>query len=233
MSSRIQDRRSIGGVNYSYGLQYDIPVNSKTSLTFGYSGASNSKIGSTTTSYVTEYKIDATGAENPAIDTLFTTENAKTNLQLPLQHQFGVAIHKVDRWLIGADYRMGKWSNMTVNNINQGLQDTYGFSVGGQFVPDYSSISNYLKRVEYRIGFQYDKTYIQMNKQDVIQKAITVGMGLPLSSIARGTFYKANIAAEFGQRGKISNGLLQERYFNIHLGFTLNDSSWGRRYRLD
>ncbi|HTM98715.1 MAG TPA: hypothetical protein VL088_08235, partial [Pedobacter sp.] len=174
-----------------------------------------------------------TGGENPAADTLFTTENGKTNLKLPLVHNFGIAIQKNDNWLIGVDYRMGKWSNLSIDNVNQNLQDTYGFSVGGQITPDFSSINNYFKRVEYRLGFSYDKTYIQMNNQDVKQMAITMGLGLPLSSFTRGTLYKANVAAEFGKRGSLSNGLLQERYVTFHLGFTLNDSSWFRRFKFD
>jgi len=71
-----------------------------------------------------------------------------------------------------------------------------------------------------------------MNKQDVKQMAITMGLGLPMYS-TRGVFYKANITAELGQRGSLSNGLLQERYINFHLGFTLNDSSWFRRFKFD
>lgn len=136
----------------------------------------------------------------------------------------------MDGW---ADYRMGKWSNLSIDNVNQGLQDTYGFSVGGQFTPDVSAINGYFKRVDYRLGFQYDKTYIQMNNQDIKQMAVTFGFGLPLASYSRGTFYKMNLTAELGKRGTVSNGLLQEKYINIHLGFVLNDSSWFQRFRFD
>lgn len=235
LSSRMQDRNSVGGVNLSYGAQYDVRINNKTSLVFGYSGSSASKINSTRSNYVTRYKIDAAGAEGTAIDTLFLTENGKTNLKLPLIHNFGIALQKNDNWLIGVDYRMGKWSQLSIADVNQNLQDTYGFSVGGQITPDFSSINNYFKRVEYRLGFQYDKSYIQMNKQDVKQMAITMGLGLPLASFgsSRGTFYKANFTAEFGKRGSLANGLLQEKYVNFHLGFTLNDSSWFRRFKFD
>ncbi|MES2651628.1 MAG: hypothetical protein V4663_07805 [Bacteroidota bacterium] len=232
ISSRIQDRNSIGGVSYSYGAQYDIRIDGKTSLVLGYSGSSPSKINSKRSNYVTQYTVDMTGVESPAMDTLFLTENSKTNLKLPLIHNFGISLQKNDKWLIGVDYRMGSWSNLSIDNVNQNLQDTYGFSVGGQFIPDFSSINNYFKRVEYRLGFNYDKTYIQMNNQDVKQMAITMGLGLPMGN-ARSVFYKANLAAELGQRGSITNGMLQERYINFHLGFTLNDTSWFRRFKFD
>ncbi len=83
------------------------------------------------------------------------------------------------------------------------------------------------------MGFAYDKTYIQMNNQDVKQMAVTLGLGLPLSNLERGVFYKMNVTAELGKRGSISNGLLQERYLNFHLAFTLNDSRWFQRFKFD
>jgi hypothetical protein len=135
--------------------------------------------------------------------------------------------------LIGADYRTGKWSDLSIDNVNQQLQDTYGFSVGGQITPDINSIGSYFNRVDYRLGFTYDKTYVQLNNQDIKQMAITFGFGLPLaSSPTRSSFYKMNITTELGRRGSLTDGLLQENYLNLHLGFTLNDK-WFRRFRFD
>jgi hypothetical protein len=233
ISSRIQDKNSVGGVNLSYGAQYDIRIDPKTTVVLGYSGSSAASINSTKSRYVTRYTLDASGSENPALDTVQVLENSPANLKLPLIHNFGISIQKNDKWLIGADYRIGKWSNLTIGNVNENLQDTYGFSVGGQFTPDYTSISSFFKRIDYRMGFQYDKTYIQMNQQDVKQMALTFGLGLPLTSYGGGAFYKMNLTAELGKRGNISNGLLQERYVNFHVGFTLNDGSWFRRFKFD
>lgn len=232
INSRMQNKHSIGGFAFSYGAQYDFRLNNKTSLVLGYSGSSSSKINSTKSQVVTQYNNDSQGNEQTALDTLVFVENQKTNLKLPLIHSFGISIQKDNKWMFGADYRMGKWSDLAIDNVNQGLQDTYGVSVGGQFTPDMSAINGYFKRVDYRFGFTYDKTYIQLNNQDVKQMAVTVGLGLPLSSYSRSSFYKMNFAAEVGKRGSISNGLLQERYINFHLGFTLNDK-WFNRFRFD
>lgn len=231
INSRIRDRNSLGGVAFSYGAQYDIRVDPKTTIVLGYSGSSSSTINSKSDRFVSQYAITNEG-ESP-YGNVDSVENKQVDVKLPLIHNFGISIHKNDKWVIGADYRMGKWSEFNIGGVSQNLQDTYGFSVGGQFVPDYSSINNYFKRIEYRLGFQYDKTYIQMNNQDVKQMAITFGLGLPLSSFERGVLYKMNLTAELGKRGNISNGLLQERYVNIHLGFTLNDSRWFQRFKFD
>ncbi len=232
INSRIQDKNSVGGVNFSYGAQYDIRLDNKTSIILGYSGVLNSKLNSKQDRFVTQYRtID--GSESTALDTVMIVNNNQTNLKLPLIHNFGISFQKNDKWLIGMDYRMGTWSDFSIADVNQNLQDTYGFSVGGQFTPDFTSINNYFKRVEYRMGFQYDKTYIQMNKQDIKQMAVTFGLGLPLSNMERGAFYKMNLTAELGQRGSLTNGLLQERYLNFHLGFTLNDARWFQRFKFD
>ncbi|MGF1925101.1 MAG: hypothetical protein ACQUHE_13055, partial [Bacteroidia bacterium] len=76
ISSRIQDRNSIGGVNFSYGAQYDFRIDGKTSLVLGYSGSSASNLNSKTSNYITQYTTDIDGVENPALDTLFLTENS-------------------------------------------------------------------------------------------------------------------------------------------------------------
>jgi hypothetical protein len=234
INSRLETKNSVGGVSYSYGAQYNIPLNSKTSVTLGYSGSSSSSINSTKSFVVTQYLKDATtGNELSAMDSLVNTQNSKTKLQLPLLHSFGISIQKYNKWLIGADYRTGKWSDLSIDNVNQQLQDTYGFSVGGQITPDINSIGSYFNRVDYRLGFTYDKTYVQLNNQDIKQMAITFGFGLPLaSSPTRSSFYKMNITTELGRRGSLTDGLLQENYLNLHLGFTLNDK-WFRRFRFD
>lgn len=233
INSRDQVKNSVYGFNYTYGAQYDFRLGNKTSLVLGYSGSSSSKLNSEKSQYTTIYNKDSQGNELSALDTLDFVENGKTNMKLPLLHSFGFTLQKENKWLIGADYRMGKWSKLSIDNVNQNLQDTYGFSVGGQFTPDITSINSYFKRVDYRLGLTYDKTYIQMNNEDIKQMGVTFGLGLPLQSgYARSSFYKMNISAEVGRRGKITNGLIQESYVNFHLGFMLNDK-WFQRFRFD
>jgi long-subunit fatty acid transport protein len=234
INSRMQSKNSVGGLSYSYGAQYEIPLGNRTSVTLGYSGSSSSSVNSKTSFVATQYLPSASDIdENSSLDTLSFTENAKSKLKIPLTHNFGIAIQKDNKWLIGADYRLGKWSDLSINSVNQDLQDTRGFSVGSQITPDITSIGSYFNRVDYRLGFQYDKTYINLNDQDIKQMAITFGFGFPLRPSPTGlTFYKINFTTELGKRGTVSNGLLEEKYINFHLGFTLNDK-WFRKLRFD
>ncbi len=231
INSKIQNKNKVGGINLTYGMQYDIIFDLKTKLTFGYSGTSAANISSSRTLVVTDYKKDALGNERAAIDTLLFTENTPNNLKLPFLHNFGVVFQKTDKWLIGADFRMGNWSKLIVNSVNEGLQNTVGVSVGGQITPDFTSIGSYFKRVDYRLGFMYDKTYVKLNSQNIKQTAVTFGLGLPLAS-NRQSFYKINFATELGKRGTLTNGLVQESYVNFRLGFVLNDK-WFDRFKFN
>lgn len=233
INAKLQNKNSVGGLNYSYGIQYDFNIGKKTSMTLGYSGSNSGKLNSTQTFYATQYSRDANGNENTALDTLSSVDNGRSNLTLPLTHNFGISIKQSDKWLIGADFRMSKWAATSINNINSGLQDSWGASLGGQWTPDATSYNSYMKRVDYRLGFSYDKTYIQINNQDIKQMGASLGFGFPLPSANAGSaFYKINFTTEVGQRGTLNNNLVKEQYINFHLGFTLNDT-WFRKYRVD
>lgn len=231
VNTKQQDKNSVGGIGFSYGAQYEIPLSTKSRITLGYSGSYNSTINTKKTFVVTRYMRQSTGDEGTALDTPSFQENNSAKLKLPLVHNFGIALQKDNKWLIGADYRMGKWSKLSIDGVNNGLEDSWGFSAGGQLTPDMTSIGSYFNRVDYRLGFAYDKTYIKIGNQDVKQMAVTFGLGLPLA-FNRFAFHKLNFTTELGRRGTVNSGLVQENYVNFHIGFTLNDT-WFRRFKFD
>ncbi|CAM4104568.1 hypothetical protein SAMN06265348_103414 [Pedobacter westerhofensis] len=229
--TRLQNKNSVAGVAFSYGAQYDIHINSKMLVTLGYSGSSASTVNSTRTFLATKYAYDGTEDGGVTIETIDSTGTGKSNLKLPLVHNFGIVLQKYNRWMVGADVRMGKWSNLTINGVNQGLQNSRGASIGGQITPDITSINSYWSKVDYRLGFSYDKTYIKLTDNDVKQVALTFGVGLPLAN-SRNAFYKLNFTTEIGRRGTMVTNDLRENYVNLHLGFTINDK-WFTRFKFD
>lgn len=232
LASRIQNKNSIGGVAFSYGLQYDIRLDSKTTLNFGYSGSSASTINSTKTFLATKYLYDGvTGEDNSTVETIDSIASGKSKFKLPLVHNFGISLQKTNKWMIAADFRLGNWSQLAIDGVNQGLQNSWGASLGGQITPDISSINSYMKRVDYRFGLSYDKSYIRISDKDVKQMGLSFGLGLPLANSAQRTaFYKMNFTTEIGRRGTMEANTLQENYINLHLGFTINDQ-WFRRFK--
>lgn len=231
LNSRIENSFSAGGFNFDYGAQYDIKINETTRFTLGYSGSSSSKLNATSKFIVSQYFFDSSGNTEVARDsTVSTSTSGKINL--PLIHRFGITYQKDGKYMIGADFKTGQWSDLSINGVNAGLQNNQSFAIGGQITPNIDAISNYLAVVDYRFGLKYDKTYINTNGVDIKQYSATFGLGLPIPNERRTSFYKVNFSAEVGRRGTLQNNLVRENFINLHLGFTINDK-WFQKYKFD
>ncbi|MFM6954274.1 MAG: hypothetical protein ACKOWL_04750 [Sphingobacteriaceae bacterium] len=223
LATRTQSDKSLGGLNLQYGLQYTLNPAAKSIVTLGYSGTANSRIKSSGSITSYRYRFDAVmQAESEPLDTIYYNPAAESNIHLPQKHAIGITICRPDHWAVGADFSYTKWSALTDGGTNAGLKDAYSMSLGGQYTPDITSVSNYFKLIDYNLGFRYDKTYININNTQINQYALCFGLGLPLPA-NRSTFYKINLAGELGKRGSLKNGLIKENYLTMHLGFVIND----------
>ena len=231
LNARDEHSNSIRGFNYDFGTQYSIDFGETKHLILGYSASASTNLSSIATHVVSLYTYDNAGNENPAIDSLISDKSAKSTLHLPWINHFGISFQEDSKFLIGADYTMGKWSTLTIDGANQGLQDSKTFNVGGQYTPDINALHSIWSRTDYRLGFIYDETYLNLNNTDIKSYAVTMGFGLPLAP-NNSTFYKINFAAEIGRRGTLDNYLVKENYINLHLSFTLNDR-WFQRFKFE
>ncbi len=229
LNVRKDNSRYVNGFSYDYGIQYFKPFSNNVNLTIGYTGTAGTPLYARATQVVTRTPTSvANDQENLPVDTIEFFEGRRQRIAMPLKHSVGFSVAKGNNWMVGGDVNYAKWSNYREGNENPGLTDSYGFAVGGQITPDVTSVK-YLNVVDYRLGFKYDKSYINIGNQDINRMAVTVGFGFPLPSLFGTAFYKINFASEFGQMGTLSNSLVRERYINFNLGFTLNDRWFLRR----
>ena len=230
LNVRTDSSQYVKGFSFDYGLQYFQPLGNNLSLTIGYAGTAGSPLNTSTSRVITRTPTSVEDdREHLPEDTISVSNGLKQKITMPMKHSIGFSIAKGNNWLVGGDFNYAKWSDFRVGDHNPHLTDSYGFSVGGQITPDVTSV-NYFGVVDYRLGFKYNKSYVNINNQDINQMALTVGFGFPLPSLFGSSFYKINFATEFGQMGTLSNNLVRERYINFNLGFTLNDSWFRRRY---
>lgn len=229
LNTRKEVNNSVGGLTFDFGAQYVAALGKNTRLTLGYTTGVKSNLNNKSNTLYSRYSV-LNGAEYRA-DTIKYIPDNKQDLILPANHNFGISIAKVNNWLVGADFRMSDWSRFEINNKNQSLNKAWGVSVGGQIVPNINSVTNYLKLIDYRLGVNYDKTYLKINNQDIDVKSVNFGVGLPLIS-QRSAFYKVNFSTEIGSRGTLSNNLVKENFYNFSLGFTINDR-WFQKYKYD
>lgn len=232
LNGREDSNNRINGFSFGYGIQYFKPFKDGMSLVVGYAGTVGTDLNS---------KVDFLSIRTPSsvsdgtgslpVDTVSFIEGEVQKIGMPMKHSVGFTVSNTTKWMVGADFSYDRWSNFKQGGVNMGLSDSYGVAVGGQFVPDPTSV-NYLSILDYRLGFRYNKSFVHLNNQDINQMALTVGLGLPLPSLFGASFYKVNLAAEIGQMGTTSSQLVRERFVNISLGFTVNDR-WFRRASYD
>lgn len=239
LDSHIEQDNHVRGFNFDYGAQYTIDFSNTKHLTLGYSASVASKLNVHNNFIVSQYTYDAQGNQNTAADSIINSQTPNGKLQLPLINHFGLAFQKDAAFqngmsfIVGADYTMGKWSDLSILGVNSGLQDSKMLNVGAQITPNPSALSNYWALLDYRFGFIYEDTYLNLNNVNIKRYAATLGLGIPLPhDHASSAFYKVNFSAEIGKRGVPYNGLVQENYVNFNLAFTLNDK-WFQRFKFN
>jgi len=238
LNSRSELDDHVKGATFDYGAQYTIDFSEAKHLVLGYSGSAGNKLSVTSNYIVSQYTRDASGNENNAADSLVNQQNESGKIQLPQINRFGISFVHDGKFLVGADYTMAKWSNLSISGINAGLQDSKLFNIGGQWTPNINSLNNFFALIDYRLGFIYEQTYLgptvlNVPGANLKRYAVTCGLGIPLPhDRASSAFYKINFSAEVGQRGQLANSLVKENYVNLHLGFTLNDR-WFQRFKFE
>jgi len=226
------DRSSrVNGVDFNYALNYTPNINDKyrlyTSVRVNTQGNLTSRntqrIGSIST---------VNGREIEIIDVdLAASGLANTALKIPTTTTVGLGFGKDMKWFLGAEYSrqgLSSFTNEFLGLDNIAYQDASSIAFGGFFVPDRNSFSGYLKRITYRAGARYEKTGIVVNNTEIDDFGITFGVGLPLS----GSFSNLNLGFEVGKRGTTEANLIEENYFKVNVGLSLNDL-WFRKRKIN
>jgi hypothetical protein len=216
----------LSGVNYNFGAMYQSKINKKTSL---YTSVNFSPKNTLTSKNVQNI---ATASYNSIFD--LTIEDELDNIleQIDLQFNnkisFGAGLGESKKWLVGAEVTMQNEGNLynsyNANNTVSFKKHTK-YTLGGFYIPNYKSFTNYAKRIVYRGGFRYEKTGLIINSESITDMGLNLGFGIPLI----GTFSNINIGFELGKRGTTNANLVQENYVNISVGFSLNDKWFEKR----
>lgn len=149
-------------------------------------------------------------------------ENNSTTLKLPSKTTIGLGIGQSKKWMVGTELtfqQSSKFGNRSNDITNVTYKDGFKYSLGGYFIPNYTSFSNYFKKITYRGGLRFEKTGMVINGENIRDYAFTAGLGLPLG----GAFSNLNLGVEYGRRGTAKASLIEENYTNVILSLSLND----------
>lgn len=220
LGSRELNVTDLSGVNFNIGMMYQAKINKK--MTFFSSLyytpksilVSNNTETFSTVNYNSNFDLQDVDVSDPVI--------TKTDLNLPQKWTFGAGIGDSKKWFFGSELsfqNVGKLANNynTVANVTYEKYQKYSF--GGYYTPNSNPFVSYAKRITYRGGFKYEKTGLIVDGTSINDVGMTFGFGLPIT----GSLSNVNLGFEFGKKGTTSNNLVQENYFNINIGVSLND----------
>lgn len=231
--SSVVTRDAFNGVNFSGGISFhkDSLFRKNYRLNIGavYSFSSNVSINHKVTSELV--------SNNGAVIDSLTVLNESVNNTIPQTVGVGISFGKVDHWTVGADFTFLDYGNYNSYKNNLTGQDhryddrpTPGFrsAIGGEFVPDQTDFTNYLKRITYRTGVSYDQYQFLVNGNQLHDFGINFGLSLPVSRLST-----IDIGAKIGRRGAVSLNTIEENYFRLYFGVTFNDNSWFIKRKFD
>ena len=240
-ATRYNESSIIRGANVKLGAQYTTKLKNNLILNLGSTFKFGSDLEVEGTERFYTLSLSANGSEIIRDEQDLTTIEGEYNL--PVQTIFGFGIGKLDKWHAGFEYesqnaiQTSGFLNRTGNTFRYDASDR--ISLGGYYTPKATSISSYWDRVTYRAGMRYENTGLSIdgsglgtNFSKVNDFGMSFGLGLPLGR----KLSNLNLGFEFGKKGTTSNNLIQENYFNIRVGLSLNAvgrQAWFQKRRID
>lgn len=224
--SREINLSDLRGVNIDLGITYQTKVNAKYSFFSSLSYTPEAELTLGNTRNIEIIQLLSTSAVSVIERQNIPVEDTK--IKLPAKLTFGSGFGEVKKWLVGAEITYLNNSVMTNRFTDiQGasFENSIRYSLGGFFIPNYNSYSNYLKRIVYRGGLRYENTGLVLQNKSITDFAANIGLGLPLS----GTFTNINIGLEIGKRGTKYYNLEEENYINLSVGLSLSDKWFVKR----
>lgn len=217
-----------------FGVQYNQPIGTKASVTVG----ATYRMQTAMNGYIEDYKMTAGSA---AVDTLHykidTLYSSSGKLKLASEKGVGVCFRYAEKLIVEFDYIRSNWTGSGLENIpgyhgnsSSASGASYftttvseDFRLGLEYIPNRYDARYYMKRVSYRAGAYYRNEYYKMDGQDVKAMGITLGATFPVHFFQNGRSCGLTVAMDLGQRGRLENSLIRERYINFSVGMNLYD----------
>ncbi len=210
---------------FDYGILYKTKLGEHYRLNIGASYGQQIKLNVKRDFLLTSMFGGVDGNVEYVLDTIAYNPSEKGTILIPANLGFGMLLENNDRWMIGADFNWQQWEKYRAFGQSDSLINSWKFAMGGQYTPNFTSISGYWKRVTYRAGMRYGQTYLKINGMPVNEFGISFGLGLPLPR----TLTTVDLSLEVGRTGTTEKGLIQENFVNFTLGVSLYERWFVKR----
>lgn len=206
-------------------------LNEKVKITLGYFMSLNNSLKVNYDAIAYNYILNGFGQQITR-DTVIANHNQKGTIALPLEQGFGIGFKKGERINIVSDFAVTRWQDFKFIDNPNSLIQSYRVAVGANYVPEKFAAGSgaYFRRMNYRVGANYNSGFIKLNDTPISSVAITAGLGLPVGINQLTSM--VNISVSYGKTGTLSNNLVKENFWRISFGFTFSDR-WFQKVRYD
>ena len=218
---RVQSFNFTLGTTYQKKLANDRKFTVGATYTFGNTGSLKTTYTNSTYYYLL--------GENKAYETIIDQQTTYDKKFLPQEASLGLGYGRETKWFLGAqvDYKKGENFNFLGQTLS--YQDSYRYSVGGWYLPNYNDFRSYFSRVIYRYGAYYEKGNMQINGTNINKMALTAGITLPFEKSQINRMNSIDIGVELGKRGTLDNSLIRQNFINLRVGINFADKWFGKR----
>ncbi|QLH33645.1 MAG: hypothetical protein HWD62_15645 [Cyclobacteriaceae bacterium] len=225
-SPTIYERTYVKDFNFSVGTSFHKDSLFNKNYRFNIGAVYNFK-SELNTEYYT--RIERRNSSGGITDSTTLINNNPGTITLPQSFTVGVSFGRAEKWMIGADYSYLKNSLFRdyFGNSQNGT-DSWRMALGGEFTPDPMALSGYLKRMTYRTGVSLEQYPYLINGKPVNDFGINFGFTMPVSRIS-----SLDFALKVGKRGTMLDHNIEENYFKVYFGVTINDQFWFIKRRFD
>jgi len=218
------DQTTFSDFSYKAGAVYTAKLDKNTFLNLGATYDLGANLG--VKRFKSTQRRDISG-QILSSDTI--SQDIKSSVSLPAKTSFGISLERPFKYTFGVDVAFQDWSKFTGIIIRDTLASTYKVAVGGEYTPNLTSINSYLARISYRIGFSYMQLPYKLEGRQLDERSVHLGFSMPLN---RG-YSALNLAFTLGKRGVAVGNLIEETFFRVNLGFTVNDAQWFFRRKIN
>jgi hypothetical protein len=199
---------------WEFGLQYQFHLKNKDMLTIGaiYNPRQVLKTRRLDTTY------DSAG------NTLQYEEESTGETVVPEEFGIGFSLQKGPHLLLAVDAGMQRWSDESYDISGVQLKNNPYIGGGIDFLPSTNQFTAYYKKINYRVGFRYAQSYLELRNVQLDEAAFSFGFGLPV----RNQKSRVDLSFELGKVGTTNKSLIREDYFRFRLGFSLKDNWFGK-----
>lgn len=208
----IDKESSYNGARLIFGTQFKVD----STFTIGANLKSPSRVNAVKVQSVTTYNATLEASNTVESDVKSDTDD----YYLPFEFAVGISKRFKNNLNLTMDYEKAFWENTKQADMYGSYLNQEKFKMGFSYRKE-KNFRSYFDRVQFSTGLNYDSGFLEIENKRIINKSVSFGISLPIDN----AFSMLNISYSYGQKGRISNGLIKENYHKISVNLSL-DGIW-------